>query len=108
MKRNYHMKIDKTGTIRWLTPPPVEMRFMRVTKQRFSEIVPLNLWLLVAFRILRLLFGEKGVVSDWTRTWPCRWKMKILSTGYTTTGTNRQALVDLEHEIFSKPKLNLN
>jgi hypothetical protein len=101
---NHRIKINKvTGQIQWLTPPPFLSQTREVSRHRFSEIIPRNLVLRAAFRILRFLFGEVGKVSDWTRSWPCMWKMIILQGTYknkTSECSERQALLDLEQSIF--------
>lgn len=66
--------------------------------------MPCNMFLFIMFRILRKIYGEEGPVSNWTRRWKCKWKLTVLSTGYTETGYDRQALVDKEHELYFKPK----
>ena len=88
--------------IEWLTPPPFKIPIKTQTKKRWSEIVPVNPILRVMFRILRAAFGETGVVSGFTRLWPCQWRMTVLSTGATATSYSRQFLIFLEHELFFK------
>ena len=41
--------------------------------QRAGYVWPLNFALRTAFRLLRKMFGNRGKVADWTRTWHCRW-----------------------------------
>jgi hypothetical protein len=102
----HRMKIKRDGTIEWLAPPPVPFIIEKQIRKRFSEIVPVNPLLLVLFRLLRWMFGENGAVSDWTRRWKCTWSMTILKSGFTCRSNNRQSLVDIEHELFFKPKLD--
>jgi hypothetical protein len=35
----------------------------------------------LAFWILRKLFGERGRVAAWTRTWRCAWLVKVIRCG---------------------------
>lgn len=94
--------------IEWLSPPPFTVPIDKQTRKRYSEIVPVNPVLFILFRILRVLFGETGRVSEWTRGWNgIMWRMTVLSTGYTARSNSRSALVDLEHELFFKPKCDL-
>lgn len=74
----YQAKIKRDGTLEFLGAPPPRLALPGATKQRFSEIVPVHPVLLVAFRVLRWMFGEEGRVSDWTRTWKCWWEATIL------------------------------
>ena len=41
--------------------------------RRAGYVWPLSPTLRTAFRLLRKVFGGKGWVADWTRTWNCRW-----------------------------------
>ncbi len=100
----HHLRIRSDGVLEWLSPPPVPFKIGRQTKRRFSEIVPSNPFLFVAFRIIRAVFGEgKGRVPEFTRKWPCVWRGTILlesHAGETMTSRNRQAIIDWEHEKF--------
>lgn len=67
----------RTGCIEWLNPPPFAVPVVRQSKQRYSEIIPLDPLPRLLFRLLRLCFGEQGKVSNWTRTWRVMWLAKI-------------------------------
>jgi hypothetical protein len=111
MKRGsevHRMKLKPDGTIEFLNPPPFRVDVIR--RKRFSEIVPTNFWLLMAFRILRALFGEKGKVSDWTRRWNCRWYCMILTGDYAgewLESDDREELLAWEREIYFTPNFEL-
>jgi len=78
----YRGKIKADGTIEFLGWPPPGMELPAgIVRRRFSEIIPVNPVLRVAFRVLRWLFGEEGRVSNWTRRWRCRWEAIILIGG---------------------------
>jgi hypothetical protein len=94
--------LRKDGTIAWLDEPPFTLPGRKFRK-RFSEITPIRIDLFIAFRILRLLFGEQGKVAAWTRKWKCEWRMRIISSGYTETGWDRAKLIEREKEIFFYP-----
>lgn len=97
--KTHRLKILKDGRMSWLNPPPFAVP--AVTKRkRYSEITPTNPFLFVAFRALRLVFGERGRVAQWTRSWRCEWRMVVLSTGVTSVSTDRAMLIELEHELF--------
>lgn len=103
---NHLIKINKrTGQLQWLTPPPIQITQATrpVSKQRYSEIVPVSFPLFLAFRFLRLCFGEVGRVSEFTRRWPCLWHLEVLqgpAKGVTQRSRERQALLDLEREVW--------
>jgi hypothetical protein len=102
------MKVRKDGVIEWLQPPPVPFKIISQTRQRFSEIVPLNPFLLIAFRIIRFLCGEgRWFMPEWTRNWRCIWRAEILigtHKGQEFIHTSRQACIDWELAMFHQPK----
>ena len=97
--KSHRLIIRRDGRMEWLNPPPFAVP-AKTKRKRYSEITPTNPFLFVAFRLLRLAFGEKGRVSDWTRSWRCEWRMEILHSGLTRISRDRQELIDLEHELF--------
>lgn len=96
------VKINRrTGTLEFLHHPGFDVG--KTTRSRFSEIVPVKPWLRVPFRILRLLFGDTGRMSAWTRIWKCRWRLEILQgkhRGAWFESNSRQWLLDREKEIW--------
>lgn len=74
---------------------------------RYSEIVPINRVLRVAFRALRKMFGDHGIVAGFTRRWPCDWQATILSTGRTARSNCRETLIAWEHSEYFKPFCDL-
>ncbi len=52
-----------------------------VNRKRATHVEPDNLLLRLAFHILRLFFGDKGFMSEFTRHWPCRWRVNITPVG---------------------------
>lgn len=53
-----------------------------VKRMRLSHVEPVNWWLRVWFHFFRYWFGDEGQVSDWTRSWPCQWRVDMrLSSG---------------------------
>ena len=72
---------------------------------RFSHIVPdyIHPFKAIAFRLLRLLFGEKGRVADWTRAWQCMWVCVILigpHAGKRSVSKDRAKLIKWEKEVW--------
>ncbi len=45
--------------------------------RRYSHIWPSSLPLRLLFRSIRRLTRERGPLSDWTRTWRCRWQVRL-------------------------------
>jgi hypothetical protein len=108
--KQHHLRIRKDGVIEWLAPPPVPFKIKNQTRQRFSEILPVNPVLYMAFRILRKIFGETGRVSDWTRSWLCKWRATILlgpHKGETMDSGLRGVLLEWEKTIWHSQKCNL-
>lgn len=101
----HRIKIRKdTGKVESLGELPFSVRLVK--KERFSEIVPVSIPLRMAFRILRLCFGEKGIVSDWTRSWKCEWLMVILQgkhKGTTQQSNKRTELLEAEKALWFWP-----
>lgn len=74
--------IDEQGVIRCLHNPAVPMHELGVvTRTRISHIVPLWFPKRAVFRLLRIMFGERGRVADWTRSWRGPWHASIVATG---------------------------
>lgn len=99
----HQLRIRRDGFIEFLSQPPIPLKLEKQTRVRYSEIVPLNPWLCILFRILRFLFGEKGRVSDWTRGWRVTWLCVILlgeHKGDAQVSEYRDYLITYEHEKF--------
>jgi hypothetical protein len=103
----HRLKIRKDGTLEFLDAPPPGLKLPGpTTRQRFSEIVPLHPALRLAFRALRMVGGEEGVVASWTRTWRCGWEATILmgpERGRRARQFGQQgraALIEWEHKVW--------
>ena len=97
---SHTLYIDERGTIRALGNP---LDLPGAGKpERYSEIVPVNRPLRIAFRVLRFVFGDKGRVSDFTRSWPCVWQATILHSGQSARCASRQQLIEWEHLMFGE------
>ena len=97
--------LRKDGTIEWLHPPPFPLAVRQVSRQRFSEILPVNPVKRAAFRVLRRLFGETGRVAAWTRSWAVLWRAEILigpRRGATRTSGIRAVLLDWEENQWAQ------
>lgn len=53
----------------------------------------------MAFRFLRWLFGSKGRVADWTRTWRCLWVVRLADTGQMLPGLHCSHTAAVEAEV---------
>lgn len=51
------------------------------TKRRASHVEPESWILRPVFHTLRLVFGDKGRMSNFTRWWPCRWRVNLRPVG---------------------------
>lgn len=49
----------------------------RATKQRASSIEPQNVLLRLAFHAIRGTVSDSSRLAAWTRTWACRWRVRI-------------------------------
>ena len=101
----YQAKIKRDGTLEFLGAPPPGLVLPGAIKVRFSEIVPdyIHPWKARAFRILRKLFGERGRVAAWTRTWDCMWVCVILRgpmRGKRNVSRSRQTLIEWEQQVW--------
>lgn len=99
----YQAKIKRDGTLEFLGKPPPGFIMPGASKQRFSEIIPVNPVKRAAFRLLRWMFGEEGRVPDWTRTWAGPWEGRILlgpARGRRIRGLYRWELLRWEQHIW--------
>jgi len=48
------------------------------TKFRASVIEPVSLPLRLAFRLIRLLVRDDSRLANWTRSWECLWRVRII------------------------------
>ena len=73
--------------------------------RRGSYIEPVNALLRVLFHLLRSVVGDKGRMSDFTRAWPCQWRinMKPVDGGILPVYYyNRQAAIEAEVDALNK------
>lgn len=105
----HQIRIRRDGFIECLGELPFKTE--NKTRTRFSEIVPVNLFLFVAFRIIRAVFGEgRGRIPEWTRNWVCLWRCTILlgkHAGESRESGIRDSLVQWEKEKWFSPKFDL-
>jgi hypothetical protein len=46
--------------------------------RRASHVWPAGIMRRLAFRVLRVAFGERGVVAGWTRRWRGEWVVQVI------------------------------
>lgn len=67
--------------------------------RRASHVEPDSLSLRYIFHGLRFIFGEYGKVGNFTRVWPCAWRVNLTPTGgpiLDDVWYNRQDAIDAE------------
>ena len=52
-----------------------------VTTRRASHVEPEERPLRFLFHVLRYIFGDKGRMSEFTRHWPCTWRVNLTPVG---------------------------
>ena len=69
-------------------------RVGRVTRERYSHIWPRSFALRAAFRFMRCLTSERGVISNWTSTWRCAWEVRLAASPSVVrhTGTRNECV----------------
>lgn len=77
----------------------------RVT--RASHVLPVSLPLRALFVILRRAFGETGAVSQFTRRWPCLWRVDLAPSGGPVIGPfkDREEAISREVEWLNTHRL---
>jgi len=101
----YTVKVKADGTLEFLGQPPPGLNLPMLKPRRISEIIPINPVKRSMFRLLRKVFGEYGLVGQWTRTWRCQWRCTLLAgkhTGFTAVSTDRASLIDWEQKLWRK------
>lgn len=72
----------------------------RTARRRASHIEPCRPALRLAFRILRACCSDNSRIADWTRTWPCHWRVNMRPVGgpvFPYRFGNRSLAIAFEH-----------
>ena len=95
---NTTVTIRRGGTALALTEDAsILSRVGRVTRKRYSHIWPRSFALRAAFRFMRRLTSERGVISNWTRTWCCVWEVRLAASPSVVRHTgDRAACIEWE------------
>lgn len=90
--------IGSDGLIQTLGDPPSAIASLgTVQRKRISHIRPVKQPKRAAFMLLRWLFGDRGKVAAWTRTWTgCRWEVKFIDRPWNALFKNRDNAVEWE------------
>jgi hypothetical protein len=73
--------------------------------RRASHVEPDGRTARVVFHSLRLIFGETGAVSEFTRSWPVLWRVNLAPTGgpiLSGRWMDRQAAIAAEVEYLNE------
>ena len=82
MANHVLVSIDASGTARFLVnSDSAGLLTLDCTVKRASRVEPVSFTLRACFYLLRVLFGETGKVSDFTRNWPCKWRVNLAPVG---------------------------
>lgn len=91
--------IKPNGTIRFLVSEGSKPFLDGAVVRRASHIEPVNPIMRYVFYMLRHWFGEKGKMAEFTRLWPCLWRINLAPIGQgilPNTYRNRQAAINAE------------
>ena len=74
--------ITADGTLRFLSTPETACLITADTvTRRASNVEPVNPALRRLFYTLRILYGDKTAAAEFTRVWPCRWRVNLAPVG---------------------------
>ena len=95
--------VRSDGTIQVIGDAPQELAGMgeRVCN-RASNILPVRRGKRAMFLLLRLLFGERGRVAEFTRRWQGPWIAMLFATGETYMHQSRLCCLDWEHRRLNQ------
>lgn len=76
------IRITADGTVRFLnTPETATLITPETVTRRASHVEPVNLALRLLFHTLRRGFGDKTTAAQFTRMWPCLWRVNLSPVG---------------------------
>ena len=73
-----------------------------INTKRVSYIYPKNKVLRLCFTFLRKIFGDKGIVAEWTRNWNVKWIVIIDNKIYNREFKNRKDAIKFEKQVIWK------
>jgi len=96
MKKTF-IEIDESGNIKFFDDDFELFKTENmeiISKRRLARIEPANFVLRILFHLFRILSFFNIKVIKWTRTWKCKWRLKVIR--YYST---REEAVNIEKEI---------
>lgn len=105
--KSHAVTFNHDGTINYLGDDPLGLPLTRKKVKRFSHVVPTQPLKRVAFRVLRMVFGERGRVAEWTRQWHGPWIGIIVGSRRRFVHASRRVVIAWEHEQWFKPLVKL-
>ena len=75
--------IMENGEIRFIEKPGTETLsdLGESTRRRISRVEPKNPLARLAFYTIRRIASDGSAPSNWTRTWGCIWRVRMLKSG---------------------------
>ena len=98
--------VDNTGILTAIgeDAPDIHEYFAVTSRRRASHIEPCSRHLRALFHLRRSVSLHSGWLAEWTRLWPCTWRVNLSPSGGPTFGqyTNRQQAIAAEHAWLEK------
>ena len=95
-----NITIDQTGTASAIEPSAVDIidtiEHVERTKQRVSQVEPVNGILRWAFYLIRTRVKEDSWAALFTRLWPCQWQARIFNGQTSRPFASRRAAINCE------------
>jgi hypothetical protein len=94
------MFVTKSGEIHCVEHESFPLEgFGKVERRRASHVVPAHPVKRQAFRLIRLLVGERGRIAEWLRSWYGPWQVRFAETPRKVEFTHQSRRVCIEWEI---------
>lgn len=98
--KTQNLFVRSDGTIQVVGDMPLELG--DPVTHRASSIVPLHRGKRLAFMLLREIFGERGHIAAWTRTWHGPWIGLLFATNESYVHQSRWVVLKWEHQRLEK------
>lgn len=98
-----YIDIADDGSITTLADPSKEGWLAEagsLITRRYSVIVPEHRGKRIAFRILRRVFGDRGIVASFTRRWRGPWRCIIIDAGVWRVFNRRADALTWERDCY--------
>jgi len=101
MKHTIHIMQD--GTIKAVGGEQLPLAELgQVESRRASRILPVNIFKRCAFIMLRKVFGDRGRVATFTRSWSGPWQVRVIGSPRQFTAPSRRLAIAWEQEILNE------